>query len=529
MTTLTHAIVRNAPNEGLSEDALIRAALRSPLSLIEYVREQIILPAGGNLLIFVHQFEEMFRERNAADQEEAESFVDFILRCASEPSVPIYVVLTLRSDFLGRCADFLGLPEAVSDAQYHCPRLNREQIGEAIRHPAELFGGTVEPGLVNRLIEDMGAHPDQLPLMQHALRRLWNKAKGERPSRPVLQLGDYIAAGELKGGLSQQADQILYGLESAALGREEIARRMFCLLADGEGEAAVRRPVLVLDVMAVAECSIHEVMAVADPFRDPDCGFLTPSLSSSSHLDTHTMLDLGDESLIRHWKLLTQWLNDEGHMAKQYREYRIAAQHWATEGHPLLGASDIAGARIWRTRHRLNAAWAARYGGDFDLTMKFLDESEAEETRKNEGAHRQQAAKTPIFISHASKDRKIAAEICDALEDRGFVCWMANRDVKGGEDFADAIVRVIRTAKVMVLVFSENANNSDEVKKELALASQSRMILIPLRTEDILPEGTFAYQLATRQWIDFFDDWELSIRLLVRQLNNIMGIAPQSE
>src|SRR5258708_7286782 len=72
-----------------------------------------------------------------------------------------------------------------------------------------------------------------------------------------------------------------------------------------------------------------------------------------------------------------------------------------------------------------------------------------------------------VFISHSSKDRKIAQTICVALENRGFKCWLSSRDVGGGENFQESIVRAIRTAKVMVLVFTANANNSDEIKKEL--------------------------------------------------------------
>ena len=63
----------------------------------------------------------------------------------------------------------------------------------------------------------------------------------------------------------------------------------------------------------------------------------------------------------------------------------------------------------------------------------------------------------------------------------------------GGENFQEAVVRAIRSAKVMLLIFTANANDSDEVKKELVLASQSRLIVIPLRLEDIAPDDAFAY------------------------------------
>ncbi|HEY2007370.1 MAG TPA: TIR domain-containing protein [Rhizomicrobium sp.] len=124
-----------------------------------------------------------------------------------------------------------------------------------------------------------------------------------------------------------------------------------------------------------------------------------------------------------------------------------------------------------------------------------------------------------VFLSHSSKDHKTASAICAALEARGHACWMSSRDVMPGENFQGAIVRAIREAGVMVLVFSANANNSDEIKKEMALASQVRMMVIPVRAEDVLPSEDFTYELATRQWIDMFTDWEQAIEKLSRQIS----------
>ena len=74
-----------------------------------------------------------------------------------------------------------------------------------------------------------------------------------------------------------------------------------------------------------------------------------------------------------------------------------------------------------------------------------------------------------IFISFASQDAKIASTICTALENRGFTCWISDRDIHPGENFQSAIVRAIRSAKVLLLVFTANSNRSDEMTKELAL------------------------------------------------------------
>ena len=84
-------------------------------------------------------------------------------------------------------------------------------------------------------------------------------------------------------------------------------------------------------------------------------------------------------------------------------------------------------------------------------------------------------------------DIAVAKTICPALESRGLSCWMVSRNIEGGESFQTSIPRAIKAAKVMLLVFSARSNNSEEVKKELALASRAKLIVIPLRIEDVIP------------------------------------------
>ena len=131
-----------------------------------------------------------------------------------------------------------------------------------------------------------------------------------------------------------------------------------------------------------------------------------------------------------------------------------------------------------------------------------------------------------IFISFPGKDRKVATTLCAALESRGFTCWISARDISPGDNFQVAIVRAIRKAKVMLLVFTANSNQSEEMSKELALASQQKLAVIPLRVEDVTPNDAFAYEFATRQWIDFFADWEYAIDQLALQIGKITAPDP---
>ena len=116
----------------------------------------------------------------------------------------------------------------------------------------------------------------------------------------------------------------------------------------------------------------------------------------------------------------------------------------------------------------------------------------------------------------------MAETICRALEARGLRCWISSRDVAGGDNYQAAIVRAIRQARIMLLVFTENANNSDEIKKEIALASRNKLTVIPLRIEDVLPNEALDFEFATRQWIDFFADWEQALDTLCTRVSGIL-------
>jgi hypothetical protein len=224
------------------EIAFLQATLRrGPLGLVEALRES---GAGrdDNLLLIVDQFEEIFRSRQSG-RDEADAFVALLLASAKQQEWPVYVVLTMRSEYLGDCALFAGLPEAINDHQFLTPRLTREQRREAIEGPARVFNARVDSKLVSRLLNEMGAHLDRLPLMQHVLRRMWNRAAAEAPDGAEIVLAEdgYEKAGTIGRALSLHATAVYDSLSPAD---QVIARALLRALADPtSGRRDIRRPV----------------------------------------------------------------------------------------------------------------------------------------------------------------------------------------------------------------------------------------------------------------------------------------------
>lgn len=123
-----------------------------------------------------------------------------------------------------------------------------------------------------------------------------------------------------------------------------------------------------------------------------------------------------------------------------------------------------------------------------------------------------------IFVSFASADQRYAERIISVLERHDFPCWVSYRDVGVGENYQESITRALRSAKALMVIISRNANLSTEIPKELSLASRYKILTIPLRMEDVEPNDALSYELATRQWIDMFGDWEAGCERLFAQL-----------
>ncbi|MCK4961093.1 MAG: toll/interleukin-1 receptor domain-containing protein, partial [Anaerolineales bacterium] len=107
-----------------------------------------------------------------------------------------------------------------------------------------------------------------------------------------------------------------------------------------------------------------------------------------------------------------------------------------------------------------------------------------------------------VFISYSSKDRPIADAICAHLEAAGIRCWIAPRDITPGEDWPTAITRAIAQGRVLVLVFSAHSNASEDVSRELYLAANHKLVIIPFKIENIEPEAGKQYYLARTHWLD---------------------------
>jgi hypothetical protein len=421
-------------DEGCSaDDSFTDATLRrSALGLVQAVREARLAPRE-RVLVLVDQFEELFRAIDGGGaqhvDDDAAAFVQLLLEAARQDELPIYVALTMRSDFLGECARFRDLPEAISDGQYLIPRLTRDQLREAITGPAAVHGVALTDRLVDRLLNDLGGNPDQLPILQHALMRTWNLWARDPARGRTLDLADYERIGGMAHALSRHADEVLASLGDAPVDAGvaplRVAECLFkALAAIGPGGQEVRRFASVQAVADIAGVSPDAVIAVVEAFRAPGNSFLMPPVGEP--LAAATDIDISHESLIRNWTMVRGWLAEEAESQRIYERVATTAALHAQGQAGLLRGPDLSRALAWRARQRPTAAWARRYAGDFGQAMDFIDDSQAT-ARASEAraAGRRRLSLAALAISLLAVVTLLLIWVADNAAQRNHANWLA--------------------------------------------------------------------------------------------------------
>ncbi len=392
LARLAHALAdderwRDGDDRPLAESALAAQLGASPLALTALYRQKAARFEREALLLVVDQFEEIFRYRQR-NPDEADSFVKLLLRSASE-DVPIYVVMTMRSDFLGNAVAIHGLAEAINSGIYLTPRLGPEQIRSVISSPLQLVGGAIDPVLANRLVNTLGGE-DELPVLEHALLRMWDRAKAA--GRGSLEAEDYAAicgprdgagAPALPLAIDNHASEIYDALTPL---QQAVARQCFLALVERRDGRDVRRPQTLAELRTLVGDAEGQaaLLAVLDAYRATGVGFVLPP--ASQLLADGDLIDISHESLIRRWRQLQDWLAAEALDVTELREWKQRAERRAGGG-GWLDENDAARATNWRTRvleRGQPAAWAARHAGPgaYELVEQYLLDSQAELDRR---------------------------------------------------------------------------------------------------------------------------------------------------
>ncbi len=364
-----------------------------------------------NLLIVVDQFEEVFtlvpsRTRTIGTEEDefepARAFVDRLMKASQQSEVPIYVVITMRSDYLGDCARFRDFPELLNRTQYLISRMTVGELVDAIVRPAKLGSpaGDVERPLLNRLLNDFNDEPRNLPRLQHVLAQTWEQwssrnadgvqAQGSvalqaGPSAELsaeLSLDDYRRAGEFDRALDEHAERLFGSLGTSR--RQDITELIFKrITAQDVSNRLIRCPTTIADINSLVGCKKEadksDIRAIIRHFLDDRVAFLTsPDLEDGlgdsdraevrepPELPDTATIDITHESLIYGWQRLAKWVREESASAGQYqrlaqnaRDHEASIRGWLQAGEveyfqELLSSPTKGWTEAWSVRYKLD-------------------------------------------------------------------------------------------------------------------------------------------------------------------------------
>lgn len=368
-------------NSSIPYGSIIESSLRRSENGLIQVYKDAHLDARENLLIVVDQFEELFRfnkyeKETTPGKSDSIHFIQILLTAVHQAAYPVYVLLTMRSDFLGDCAEFRGLPEAINEGQYLVPRMIREEIREAITGPVAVSTANISQRLVTRLLNDVNNDPDQLPILQHAMMRTWDAwYKRNQPNTPI-DFEDYEAIGTMKSALSQHADEAYAELVTEK--EQQTCELMFKALTDNTTDVrGIRRPRSIADLCLLTGTTQAEVIREIEIFRKPGRTFLMPPLGIE--LTDGSIIDISHESLMRVWERLVRWTEEEARSGDIYLRLAGSAQLNEQGERGLLKNPELEIALKWKEKNKPNAKWAEGYKANFEQAMAYLENSRTED------------------------------------------------------------------------------------------------------------------------------------------------------
>ncbi|MFD9271577.1 hypothetical protein ACFWB1_37150 [Streptomyces goshikiensis] len=267
----------------------------------------------GDTVLVVDQFEEAFTL--CTEPAERTAFIRRLV-AACAPDSRLRVVLAVRADFFGRCAEHAELAFALRKATLLVGLMGPAELREAIVKPAASAGLIVERSLTSRIIEEVDGEPGGLPLLSHVLLETWRRRKGR-----ALTEDAYEAAGGVRGAIARTAERAYGRLtpEQAAAARRILLR----LVTPGDGAQDTGRPA------ARAEL---ESLGTGD--GGTDTAAVLESLARARLITlTGDTVHLAHEAVISCWPRLTAWVEDSRDRLRQHRRLTEAAKLWEELGH----------------------------------------------------------------------------------------------------------------------------------------------------------------------------------------------------
>ncbi|MCD4834381.1 MAG: hypothetical protein K8R31_11340 [Bacteroidales bacterium] len=380
---LASAILEKTVGKNEKENELIKQKLNASIlrsssnGLVEILKQSFDFEKE-NILIIVDQFEELFRYKSSRKDQstynESEAFVKLLVNANRTTDIPVYIVLTMRSDFIGECSQFHELTELINDSNYLVPQMTRNDFRRAIEGPVAVGGASIDTQLIQQLLNEVGDNPDQLPILQHALMRTWEYWMEHSDKKQAITITDYEAIGKMEKALSEHANEAYDELRE---NEKWICESMFKTITEkGNDNRGIRHPTSINDIASISKSTVDEVISVINPFRAAGRSFISPSYEIA--LKGDSIIDLSHESLMRIWNKLKIWVEEEWNAVQMYMRLSEASEMYQIGNTGLWRPPDLQLALNWREKQKPTLSWAQRYNPAFERAIVYLQTSDKE-------------------------------------------------------------------------------------------------------------------------------------------------------
>ena len=285
------------------------------------------------LLLVVDQFEELYTQ--CTDKNEQQLFIDILLTAIYKKSITL--VFTLRADFYGYVLSYRPFSDAL-ERFLHKPLglMGREELKAAIEQPAHRLNVQLQIHLAERILNDVGNEPGNLPLLEFALTQLWdNQQEGELTHKA------YDLIGGVKQALVKHAEQVYSRLSDSE--KYQTQRIFLALVQLGETTEATRR------VATVEDVGRHNWNLVTY-LASSEVRLVVTGLDNKSSQET---VEVVHEALIREWQRLQQWIENNRQKLIQQRKIESEAQAWLENNrgkdYLLVGTKLAQAEDFWQT------------------------------------------------------------------------------------------------------------------------------------------------------------------------------------
>lgn len=361
--------------ERIANQFLFESILRRSSKGLIDVYHVINTIEGKSLLIYLDQFEEIFRFRKQGSVKylnESLAYVNLIIEAVVQKETPIYIALSMRSDFLGECEQFPELTNKINESHFLIPQMTREQKRLVVSGPVAVGNASVSNRLVQRLLNDMGDRPDQLPVLQHALMRTWDYWQKNSTRDEPIDFIHYEAIGGVNEALSRHADEAYYELNDL---EKEICERLFKTITEKRNDSdGIRRPTRLEEISKIIDEDEEIIKKVIDKFREHGRALLMPP--PDVELNSASVIDISHEALMRVWYRLRNWVEEESASSKVYVKLSEAARNYQQGVGSLWRPPDLQLAIEWRNKTKPTLKWALQYDNNFESVISFLHQSE---------------------------------------------------------------------------------------------------------------------------------------------------------